>query len=360
MEEGGFLCPGMGSSRPGLISVAPWRIPLHFGWLGGILLLLLPEKGVFSLYESEKDIFRLEKDGFLSFEDFSLIQVSDIQTAPESVCPTHVQFCAEISYLAGGFARHTVNGQTVELIPGDLLLLCKEDVHAYANGRAEPARIFNIGLNFSGHAPAWMQELQLEWKSFPKPLVLRDVRCVEAPFIHIFDEVAGMPMGWDAAVHLHIEHILLLLYRMLKKESGSLWKPESGEEVGKRLLHAVIRYVDGHIADPNVLHDLPKIFHYTSTYLSHFFGSKWGFLCWSTTAAVILPMPPHCCRKGIVLLQKPHCEWVTKVFMPSARLSVSFTAWPRLITAGFPATILLQSSRIWLWCKSDKPHNMRG
>lgn len=228
------------------------------------------------MFSSEKDIFRFEKDSPLQYASFTLHQISDIQTAPGSICPLHVQFCDEISYLVSGRCSHKVNNTTVDLSPGDLLLLRTDDVHAYSTDAANPARIFNLGVSLSETEQSWLSSAWSEWYSRPSPVLLHDAKPVEDIFIHMLDELADNSFGWEYALRLYSEQLLLTVCRMLNHVLVQAYLPESDKEAEKRLIYSLIQYMDTHITESDTLTRLPEIFHYSTSHLSHVFKRAMG------------------------------------------------------------------------------------
>ena len=225
---------------------------------------------------AEKDIFRLEKGGPLHFADFSLLQICDIQTARDSLCPLHVQFCDEISFVASGYCRQTANGSEYDMKAGDMLLLRQDDVHAYITDPLHPARIFNIGLSPREKNYIGLAEECLEWRTAPAPILLHGMKRAGEIFIRVFEELSANQFGWEQAVRLYTEELLLDISRAMRKISVQPYMPESGAAVNNRLLYAVIHYVDTHLGEMDALQGMPEALHYSYTHLSHLFKKAMG------------------------------------------------------------------------------------
>ncbi|WP_300843560.1 AraC family transcriptional regulator [uncultured Acetatifactor sp.] len=230
--------------------------------------------------KTEKDIFRLEKcggvDGPLQFDDFNIFQICDIQTAVGSTCLPHIQVCDEISYVASGYCRHTVNNRELELGPGDLLLLQEGDIHAYSTDQKQPARIWNLGIVMKKHENIDLTDIWSELHTHSGPLLLHEAVQIEKIFVSLFEEIAGGNAYWEYALQLYTEQLLLTLCRILRRIRVRAYTPQSSEESQKRLLYSIINYMDAHVEEMNALKDMCDIFHYSYAYISHFFKKMMG------------------------------------------------------------------------------------
>jgi len=227
----------------------------------------------------EKDVFRLEKNGEFHLNGFDIVQICDIQTDVGSICPVHVQSVCEISYVAKGNCKHTVNNDEIELGQGDVLFLREGDVHSYVTDDKAPARIFNVGLRVKKNDFGSSGGLIDVWNvlySHPTPLVIYDVPKVEKIFIQIFEELVKSGFYWDYAVQLSVERMLLIICRTMKKNEDVAYRPEGRAAKRKRLLYSIINYIDTHEENIDALKDMCATFHYSYPYLSHFFKDMMG------------------------------------------------------------------------------------
>ena len=194
--------------------------------------------------KTEKDIFRLEKyrgaDEPLEFDDFGIFQICDIQTAVGSICLPHIQVCDEISYVASGYCRHTVNNTEMELGPGDLLMLREGDIHAYSTDQKQPARIWNLGIVMKKRENIDLTDIWSELHSHSGPLLLHDASQIERIFVSLFEEIAGGNVYWEYSLRLYTEQLLLALCRILRMIRVGAYTPQSNEESQKRLLYSII------------------------------------------------------------------------------------------------------------------------
>lgn len=221
--------------------------------------------------QEEKDRYRFEYRGSSreTIPGFRLIQISDIQTASGSVCPQHVQVCAEISYILSGKCRFWVNQQELELQAGDVVLIRAGDVHSYHTHLQEPARICNLGLELIQGEDPRLEELWTAIFRFGSPALLHRMGEADSLFNRICAEIAGQRQYWEYALSLQIRELLTMLYRGLHHQPPVLYSPGEGMHP-EQLFHNILHYVDGHLEEGD-LKEMEQVFHYSYAWLARVF-----------------------------------------------------------------------------------------
>lgn len=256
----------------------------------------MPNQRMFSVYEKagpfdeERDIFRFQYDAPMESENiarameqchntgsFFLGQICDIQTAPGSIVPDHVQAVDEISYIAEGRCRWKVNDVELECGPGDVLLNKKGDVHSYITDLKMPARVFNAGVLYRDCGDAAFTEIWTMLSSLKMPVLLRGKTEVGKLFLRIIEEASNQSEYWQYSVGLILKQITLLIYRELINERMSAYNPKQYMASRSALFYQVINYMDRNIEDMHALARMPEEFHYSYSYLSHMFKSIMGY-----------------------------------------------------------------------------------
>ena len=206
-----------------------------------------------------------------------LYQFTDVHySSNDRVCPSHRQWCDEITLVYGGKGETIINDQAFPLLQNSIHLCFKDDVHKIISSQEDPLRFFCIGYLIEPNNPLYTLSENTR----------QNIRTSDYPFIkNIFDLLPAfqtirsiLPQVSNTDLNSYIvdntlNHILINIFLKFVKFKSSSKSIISMED---SIVTNIIGYLHANTDNINALQQMPNNMGYSYSYLSHLFAKKTG------------------------------------------------------------------------------------
>ncbi|MCQ6563104.1 helix-turn-helix domain-containing protein [Paenibacillus mendelii] len=211
------------------------------------------------------------------YESIILYQIGDLCCESNYSISEHLQYCYEISYVVSGKGVFYTNGKAFPVQEGDVFLSLPGELHDGKADASEPFRFFYVGFNFDAETDE-QGEMTHVRKMFDQigNSLTPDSLGMEAPFIHIFNELINLKSYSTLMINTYLHQIIVLAYRNFydswEREYASLQKNDET----KRIVYEIINYIDVNLHKITELPQIAAELHYSYSHLSRIFSKEVG------------------------------------------------------------------------------------
>ncbi|MGG1552453.1 helix-turn-helix domain-containing protein [Paenibacillus ferrarius] len=181
----------------------------------------------------------------------------------------------------GAHEIHTPN-QVYRLGPGDIALVGASQLHRGRKPGEEELVYIVLHVDLQPYFDPAMMNYYRNFMEILRPLddlnyIFQEnavaKREIAELIVRIHDEVMAKRKGYEIAVSMHVQHMLLLLLRFDERE---LLAVESPVDRDTEVLRELVQYVDEHLAEKIEMSEVSRLAGMSYTYFSRFFKKKMG------------------------------------------------------------------------------------
>lgn len=210
---------------------------------------------------------------FLTVPAGDIFQIAELSILKGSEIPEHMQICDEITCLVSGKAKIYSDGETYEMIPGQIHFITKDKYHKIDADEESNPHYFCFGFMVN---PEY-KELEVYLNEIRKMghFIANDDGSIKAHMELLMDEY----YNYDSDSDVMLQHYFCQIVTLLCRNALGVGKNrigKSGSVSVNSVVYRVLKYIDKEHWNISSVKQIAEKLSYSEYYLSHVFKEKMG------------------------------------------------------------------------------------
>lgn len=207
---------------------------------------------------------------------YILYQIGDLSCEAGYQTFLHEQTVYEVTYVLSGSGSFYVDDRVFEMQKGDLLIVCKGQMHNIISSESDPLRYFYMGFDF---VEPLADEKIVQLKEFfdrTDQVEVRNAPGIQDTFMKILSEFLSDDVLSNLLVEAYMQEIICGVYRIFGKKFYKSYLLNSTNNSDEKLVYDVIHYIDVNLETMENLSILSHEFGYSYTHIAQKFSAFTG------------------------------------------------------------------------------------
>ena len=217
-------------------------------------------------------------DPMLALSKVKLLQAGEIIVGNGFVIESHVQSCAEISYVVSGCCDFYTDDAVFHAGQGDIHVIEEGKAHKIVVGENDNLRMAYIGFQFRKDIDG-IEELKAFYKA-EHPKLQTDKYFSRTLFEQLLYEIYAAQSYSVEAMDACINQLLIHVFRIFQHggegERRRIVEEARMDRIIGHTVFKTLRYIDGHLGSIDNISRVAEALGYNSSYLSRVFHEKTG------------------------------------------------------------------------------------